>query len=429
MFKNTPSRAWPTTYLPMLDEPRRLGLPCKACCISYNPKEMLKFFTSGESHGEALVAFLSGLPAGLAVDLEFVNRELWRRQQGYGRGGRMKIERDTARILSGVRHGKTIASPIAVLLENRDWKNWQEQLPVESGDASKHKRVASPRPGHADLAGALKYNFPEARYVLERASARESAARVAIGALAKLLLRELGIEVLSHVVAVGQANVEREISWAEIEASCAKDEVLLNCADPDTEPRMKEEVDKVLRTGDSVGGVFEVVARNVPPGLGTYVQWDERLDAQLAGAVMSLQAVKAVEIGAGVAAAYAPGSVVHDEIGYKSGSSFAGFTRTRNNAGGIEGGVSNGQEIRVRGYLKPISTLRRPLHSVDFASREPVKAAYERSDVCVVPAAGVAGEAMVALTLARCALEKFGGDSMVETCRNFQGYLGQLKTY
>jgi len=390
---------------------------------------MLKFFTSGESHGEALVAFLSGLPAGLAVDLEFVNRELWRRQQGYGRGGRMKIERDTAHILSGVRHGKTIASPIAVLLENRDWKNWQEQLPVEEGDPGLHKQVASPRPGHADLAGALKYNFPEARYVLERASARESAARVAIGALTKLLLRELGIEILSHVVAVGAANVENEVPWENIKASCGKDEVLLNCADPEAEQRMKAEVDKVLRTGDSVGGVFEVVAHNVPPGLGTYVQWDERLDAQLAAAVMSLQAVKAVEIGTGVTAAYAPGSAVHDEIGYARSSGFSGFTRTRNNAGGIEGGVSNGQEIRVRGYLKPISTLRRPLQSVDFATREPVKAAYERSDVCVVPAAGVAGEAMVALTLTRGALEKFGGDSMTEMCRNFKGYLEQLKNY
>jgi chorismate synthase len=389
---------------------------------------VLKYFTSGESHGEALVAFLSGLPAGLEVSLEFVNRELWRRQQGYGRGGRMRIERDTARILSGVRHGKTIGSPISVLLENRDWKNWQDQLPVESGDPKLHKRVASPRPGHADLAGALKYNFPEARYVLERASARESAARVAIGALAKLFLRQLGMEVLSHVVAVGAAQLEREISWDEIQASCGRDEVLLNCADPEVEPRMKEEVDKVLRTGDSVGGVFEVVAHNVPPGLGTYAQWDERLDAQLAAAVMSLQAVKAVEIGTGVTAAYSPGSAVHDEIGYL-GAAFTQFSRTRNNAGGIEGGVSNGQEIRVRGYLKPISTLRRPLQSVDFATREPVKAAYERSDVCVVPAAGVAGETMVALTLARCSLEKFGGDSMTETCRNFQGYLGQLRKY
>lgn len=389
---------------------------------------MLKYFTSGESHGEALTAFLSGLPAGLEVPLDYINRELWRRQQGYGRGGRMKIERDSARILSGVRHAKTIGSPIAVLLENRDWKNWQEQLPVEAGDPRLHKRVASPRPGHADLAGALKYNFPEARYVLERASARESAARVAIGALAKLFLRDLGVEVLSHVVAVGSARLEREPSWDEIKASCARPEVLLNCADAELEEQMKDQVDKVLRTGDSVGGVFEVVAHDVPPGLGTYAQWDERLDAQLAAAIMSLQAVKAVEIGAGVTAAFSPGSSVHDEIGY-SGKSFTQFSRTRNNAGGIEGGVSNGEEIRVRGYLKPISTLRRPLQSVDFATREQVKAAYERSDVCVVPAAGVAAEAMVALTLARCALEKYGGDSMTETCRNFRGYLEQLKNY
>jgi len=391
---------------------------------------MLSYFTSGESHGEALVAFLSGLPAGLNVDQEFVDRELWRRQQGYGRGGRMKIERDTAHILSGVRHGKTIGSPIAMLLQNRDWQNWKESLPVETGDPAKHKRVASPRPGHADLAGALKYDFAEARYVLERASARESAARVAIGALAKLLLRELGIEVLSHVVGVGSISISgAHVTWESVQELSKKDEVLLNCADPAAEERMKAEVDQVLRTGDSVGGVFEVVAHDVPPGLGSYAQWDERLDAMLAAAVMSLQAVKGVEIGSGIQAAASPGSAVHDEIGYAREGSFGGFTRTRNNAGGIEGGVSNGQEIRVRGYLKPISTLRRPLQSVDFASREPVKAAYERSDVCVVPAAGVAGEAMVALTLARCALEKFGGDSIKETKRNFQGYLEQLRNY
>jgi len=390
---------------------------------------VLKYFTSGESHGEALVAFLSGLPAGLGVSLDFVNRELWRRQQGYGRGGRMKIERDTARILSGIRHGKTIASPISVLIENRDWKNWQEQLPVEPGDPKLHKRVASPRPGHADLAGALKYNFPEARYVLERASARETTARVAIGALAKLFLRELGVEVLSHVVAVGAAQVTHVVPWEQIQTSCGREEILLNCADPEVEPQMKEEVDRVLRTGDSVGGVFEVVAHNVPPGLGTYVQWDERLDAQLAAAIMSMQAVKAVEIGSGVTAAYTPGSAVHDEIGYEKKSGYTQFSRPRNNAGGIEGGVSNGEEIRVRGYLKPISTLRRPLQSVDFETRQPVKAAYERSDVCVVPAAGVVGEAMVALTLARVALEKFGGDSMTETRRNFEGYLEQLKKF
>jgi len=391
---------------------------------------MLRYFTSGESHGEALVAFLSGMPAGLEVEQDFLDRELWRRQQGYGRGGRMKIERDTAHILSGVRHGRTIGSPISILLENKDWKNWQEALPVPAGDPAKHKRVASPRPGHADLAGALKYNFREARYVLERASARESAARVAIGAVSKLLLKALGIEVLSHVVSVGAAGIgEDEVSWEQIRTSADRPEVLLNCAEPDAEQRMKAEVDKVLKTGDSVGGVFEVVAHNVPPGLGTYAQWDERLDTLLAAAIMSLQAVKAVEIGSGIASASAPGSAVHDEIGYKANGNFTGFTRAHNNAGGIEGGVSNGEDIRVRGYLKPISTLRRPLKSVDFETREPVSAAYERSDVCVVPAAGVAGEAMVALTLARCVLEKFGGDSMTETLRNFHGYLEQLKSY
>jgi chorismate synthase len=390
---------------------------------------MLRYFTAGESHGEALVAFLSGLPAGLKVEQSFLDRELWRRQQGYGRGGRMKIERDTAHILSGIRQGKTIGSPISVQLENRDWKNWQEALPVSEGDPALHKRVASPRPGHADLAGALKYNFPEARYVLERASARESAARVAIGAIAKAFLRELRIEVLSHVVAVGNVAIQKDVPWEQINALYNQEEILLNCADGETEQRMKDEVDKVLKTGDSVGGVFEVVAHGVPPGLGTYAQWDERLDALLAGAVMSLQAVKAVEIGAGVAAAASPGSAVHDEIGYGAPGNFTAFTRTRNNAGGIEGGVSNGEEIRVRGYLKPISTLRRPLQSVDFSTREPVRAAYERSDVCVVPAAGVAAEAMVALTLARCALDKFGGDSMGETLRNFAGYRQQLESY
>jgi chorismate synthase len=390
---------------------------------------MLRYFTAGESHGEALVAFLSGMPAGLKIDQAFLDRELWRRQQGYGRGGRMKMERDTAHILSGVRHGITIGSPVSLQIANRDWKNWEESLPVGNGDPAKHKRVASPRPGHADLAGALKYNFPEARYILERASARESAARVAIGALAKLFLRELGIEVLSHVITTGAVTLHDEVAWEKIVALYDRDDVLLNCADPDTEQRMKEEVDKVLKTGDSLGGVFEVVAHQVPPGLGTYAQWDERLDGMLAAAVMSLQAVKAVEIGSGVAAAFSPGSQVHDEIGYSGTAGFTPFSRAHNNAGGIEGGISNGEDIRVRGYLKPISTLRRPLQSVDFSTREPVKAAYERSDVCVVPAAGVAAEAMVALTLSRCALEKFGGDSMTETLRNFQGYCQQLKNF
>jgi len=391
---------------------------------------MLRFSTAGESHGEALVANLSGLPAGLGIQQAFMDRELWRRQQGYGRGGRMRIETDTAHILSGVRHGHTIGSPIAILIANRDWKNWEESLPVEPGDPAKHKAVKSPRPGHADLAGALKYNLPEARYVLERASARESTARVAAGSIAKLFLRELGIEILSHVIQVGNARLRRAVKWEELVALAAQDEVLLGCVDAESEQGMKAEVDVVLRTGDTVGGIFEVVVHNIPPGLGTYAQWDERLDTRLAAAVMSLQAVKAVEIGDGVLAASSPGSSIHDEIGYeRTGSGFSGFTRASNHAGGIEGGVSNGCDLIVRGYLKPISTLRRPLASVDFATREPVKAAYERSDVCVVPAAGVAAESMVAIAIATAALDKFGGDSMLETLRNFHGYCEQLKNY
>ncbi|WP_188758539.1 chorismate synthase [Edaphobacter acidisoli] len=389
---------------------------------------MLRFSTAGESHGESLVALVSGMPAGVTVDQEFINRELWRRQKGYGRGGRMRIERDTAHILSGVRHGKTIGSPIAMTLANNDWKNWTEILPVEAGDAEKHKAVASPRPGHADLAGSLKYDFPDARYVLERASARESAARVAAGAIAKLLLRALGVEVASHVIRVGKAELSRPATWDEIAALQAKDEVLLNCVDPESEAAMKAEVDAVLRTGDTVGGVFEVIVHGLPPGVGTHVNWDERMDGLLAQAVMSLQAVKAVEIGRGVTAAESVGSSVHDAIGYE-GHSFTKFSREHNNAGGLEGGISNGEDIVVRGYLKPISTLRRPLASVSFETREPVKAAYERSDVCVVPAAGVAAEAMVALTVARLVIDKFGGDSLRELQRNFNGYCEQIRAY
>ena len=392
---------------------------------------MIRFSTAGESHGEALIALISGLPAGVPVDLDFVNRELWRRQQGYGRGGRMKIETDKAHILSGVRHGKTIGSPIAIELINRDWKNWEDTLPVETGDPAKHQVVASPRPGHADLAGALKYNFPDARYVLERASARESAARVAAGAFAKLMLRVLGIEIASHVLRVGRVELERAATWDEIAALAALDDVVLGCVDPATESRMKEEVEEVSRTGDTVGGVFEVVAHGVPPGLGTYANWDERLDSQLASAVMSVQAVKAVEIGHGIIAAESFGSQVHDPIQYASKDigKPTRFTRPQNNAGGIEGGVSNGEDIVVRGYLKPISTLRKPLESVRFDSRQATSASYERSDICVVPAAGVVGEAMVALTIARLAQEKFGGDSALELRRNFDGYIQQIRNY
>lgn len=392
---------------------------------------MLRFSTAGESHGEALIALVQGLPAGLEVDQEYINRELWRRQQGYGRGGRMRIETDTAHILSGVRHGRTIGAPVAMQIANRDWKNWEEILPVGAGDPAKHKAVASPRPGHADLSGSLKYNFKDARYVLERASARESTARVAAGALTKQLLHFLGIEVTSHVVRVGGVELEAPVSWEQIAALAGRDEVLLNCAHPETEAQMKAEVDLALRTGDSIGGVFEVVAHGVPPGLGTYANWDERLDGLLAWAVMSLQAVKAVELGRGVTAAQSLGSAVHDSIHY-AGEDENGHTRFRrdqNNAGGIEGGISNGEDIVVRGYLKPISTLRRPLESVTYETREATKAAYERSDVCVVPAAGVAAEAMVAFVLAKLALEKFGGDSALELKRNYDGYLEQIRKY
>jgi len=390
---------------------------------------MLRFETAGESHGETLVTILTGLPAGVPVSLDFINRDLWRRQQGYGRGGRMKIETDKAHIVSGVRHSKTIGSPIAVLLENRDWKNWTEVLPVEDyeGSGSKQKRVKRPRPGHADLAGCLKYNFPEARYVLERASARETTSRVAAGALAKLLLREFGIQVLSHVVAVGDAALERDAAWEEIEALYAKEEVLLNCVDAEVEQRMKAEVDDAYKTGDTRGGVFEVVAHGLPVGLGSHVTWDAKLDGRLAQAIMSMQAVKGVEIGRGLAAAGSPGSKVQDTIHYDKPK--RQFYRGSNMAGGLEGGITNGQDLVVRGYLKPISTLRRPLASVDFETREPSEAAYERSDVAVVPAAGVIGEAMVALVLAGAFLEKFGGDSLGETRRNFEGYQQQVREF
>jgi chorismate synthase len=390
---------------------------------------MLRFETAGESHGECLVATLTGLPAGVPVSVEAVNRELWRRQQGYGRGGRMKIETDQAEIVAGVRHSKTIGSPIALLIRNLDWANWTSALPVEDSDGAEQRRkpVTRPRPGHADLAGALKYGFHDARYILERASARETAARVAVGALAKAFLAEFGIEVLSHVVAVGGVRLDREAAWEEIAALSRTDTVVLGCVDAQTEARMKDAVDQAYRTGDTVGGVFEVVARGVPPGLGSHISWDTRLDGRLAQALVSIQAVKGVEVGAAIETAASFGSQVQDTIHYDAGE--RRFRRGANRAGGIEGGMTNGEPVVVRGLLKPISTLRRPLESVDLATREPASAAYERSDVCVVPAAGVVGEAMVALVLAQAMLEKFGGDSLAETRRNVQGYLEQVKNY
>jgi len=390
---------------------------------------MLRFETAGESHGECLVATLTGLPAGLPISLDSVNRELWRRQQGYGRGGRMKIETDRVEIVAGVRHSHTIGSPIALIIQNKDWKNWTDALPVEDidGGEDKKKPVTRPRPGHADLAGAIKYNFSDARYILERASARETTARVAVGALAKAFLSQFGIGILSHVIGVGRVRLGRQASWDELVALAAKEEVLLGCVDPETEKQMKEVVDEAYRTGDTVGGVFEVVAHNVPTGLGSHIAWDTRLDGRLAQAIVSMQAVKGVEVGFAAEGAASFGSRVQDTIHYNREE--RQFTRGANRAGGLEGGMTNGQDLLVRGLLKPISTLRRPLESVDLTTREPALAAYERSDVCVVPAAGVIGEAMVAIVLAQAFLEKFGGDSLLETKRNFDGYQEQVKNF
>jgi chorismate synthase len=390
---------------------------------------MLRFETAGESHGECLVATITGFPAGIPISIEYLNRELWRRQQGFGRGGRMKIETDTAHVVSGVRSSQTIGSPIAIILENKDWKNWTSILPVEEKDLDpeKAKPVHRPRPGHADLAGAIKYNFSDARCILERASARETAARVAIGALAKTFLKQFGIGVLSHVIGVGSAKLKRAASWEELEALAERDEVLLGCVDAETEQEMKAVVDHAYRTGDTVGGIFEVVARGLPPGLGSHITWDSRLDGRLAQAIVSIQAVKGVEIGYAEEGAASYGSRVQDTIHYQKEQKE--FFRGSNRAGGIEGGMTNGQDLIVRGLLKPISTLRRPLESVDLPTRDPASAAYERSDVAVVPAAGVVGEAMVAFVLAQAFLEKFGGDSLTEVKRNYDGYLAQVKAF
>jgi chorismate synthase len=389
---------------------------------------MLKFYTAGESHGEALLAFVSGLPAQLPIDVEFINQELHRRQLGYGRGGRQKIEKDRAEIFAGVRHGKTIGAPVALRIENRDWANWEKILPVEaSEDDPGTKKLVAPRPGHADLAGSQKFNYHDARYILERASARETAARVAAGAFAKLLLRELGTEIASHTVQVGHAKLDRAAKWEEIRAISSNLESPLRCVDSTTQEKMKAEVDAALKAGDTVGGIFEVVAHNIPVGLGSHSQWDEKLDGKLAQAVMSIQAVKGVEIGAGVTAAGSYGSEVQDEISYDK--SARRFRRSSNRAGGLEGGITNGEDVIVRSYLKPISTLRRALGTADLVTKEPVQAAYERSDWCVVPAAGVAGEAMVALVLADAFLQKFGGDSLAETRRNFDNYARQIDEF
>jgi chorismate synthase len=389
---------------------------------------MLKFTTAGESHGRALVAIVEGLPAGLPVDAERLNRELERRQWGYGRGGRMKIEHDRADILSGVRHGLTLGSPVALLIENKDWAHWTEVMAAEKRDVppEKSRRVTRPRPGHADLAGGLKFGTRDLRDILERASARETAARVACGALAKQLLSAFDIEILSHVVQLGGVPAEPlQLEWDAIAAIPA--DAPLRCADAEAQARMVALIDETRRDGDTLGGVFEVVARGVVAGLGSHTSWEEKLDGRLAQALMSIPAVKAVSLGAGVEASGLPGSRVHDEIAYDTGAQK--FTRPTNRAGGLEGGITNGEEVRARGFLKPISTLRRALRSVDIETKLEEPAAFERSDVTVVPAAGVIGEAMVALVLAQAMRDKFGGDSLDEMRRNFEGYRAQLQRY
>jgi chorismate synthase len=429
-----------------------------------------KFTTAGESHGKALVTIVEGLPAGMPVDKIAIDHELWRRQQGYGRGGRMKIESDKVEFLSGVRHGRTIGSPVTMIIENRDFVHWQdvmsaepltdakvdEPIVKENEGAPKVRRVVTrPRPGHADLAGGQKFGARDLRDILERASARETAARVAAGALAKQLLAQFGVDVKSHVIKLGSIpESPLEKTWEEI-AAIEKDSPLA-CADKEIEAEMVALVDTAKANGDTLGGIFEVVAKGVVPGLGSHTSWYEKLDGRIAQAFMSIQAVKAVELGTAVTNSGRFGSEVHDEIfwaeppasaggedatsgnhdsssgalppAHAGGSAF-GFTRSTNRAGGLEGGITNGEELRVRGYLKPISTLRKALHSVDIETKQEDLAAFERSDITAVPAAGVIGEAMLAIVLANSFREKFGGDSIDEMKQNFEAYVRLCNNY
>src|SRR5712692_1263921 len=391
---------------------------------------MLRFLTAGESHGQALVAILEGMPAGLAINFDEVTAELRRRQTGYGRGRRMAIESDRAQVLSGVRHGLTTGGPIALLIQNEDWKNWQRTMAVQSegaADAPGVDRpvVTRPRPGHADLAGVVKYGHSDIRNVLERASARETAARVAVGAVARQLLRQVETEIVSHVVSIGSASLPDPLTVSFEDARAIRDDSALHCVDEEVERRMIAEIDKAREAGDTMGGSFEVIAHGVPMGLGSHVQWDRKLDGRLGQALMSIQAIKAVGIGRGPAMATLPGSRIHDEILPSTGgrrSSGLGVSRPTNNAGGLEGGITNGEDLRVTAYMKPIATLMKPLRSVDLATMAVSPATVERSDVCAVPAAAVVGEAMVALVLADALSEKFGGDSVEELVANWNAF-------
>jgi chorismate synthase len=401
-----------------------------------NIMNKLRFLTAGESHGKGLMGILEGIPSGLPLSSEEIDKELKRRQTGYGRGGRMKIESDHAEIISGVRWGETMGSPISILIENRDWKNWQEGMSSDEKYAGSIPPVTRPRPGHADLAGALKYSHKDIRNILERSSARETAMRVAIGAVAKKFLSEFGINIGSYVIQIGSIQISDfrfQISdFGEIFKKTEESPV--RCPDEDASKKMMELIDTAVKNGDTLGGIFEVFAIGVPLGLGSHIQWDKRLDGKLSQALMGIQAIKGVEIGTGFEMAERLGSEVMDEIFYEKAkgegqTAHVRFYRKTNHAGGIEGGMTNGMPVVIRAAMKPIPTLRKPLRSVDIITKEPFEAAYERSDTCAVPAAAVIGEAMTALAIADAFLEKFGGDSMVETKRNFNSYIEYLKQF
>ncbi|GAB6076308.1 chorismate synthase [Desulfurobacterium crinifex] len=384
---------------------------------------MLRFFTAGESHGKGIFAYLEGIPANFEIDFDFINNELSRRQKGYGRGGRMKIEKDRVEFLSGVRLGKTLGSPILMAVWNRDYKNWEEIMKPEPGELPEDKKVTRPRPGHADLSGILKYNLSDVRNVLERSSARETAGRVAAGALCKDILRRLGIEIGSYVTSIGSVEIPKEklkeLSYLERFENAENSEVRIPMRDLELEKKFKEEIDRAREKGESLGGVFEIFAVGVPVGLGSHTQWDKRLDGKIAQAIMSIQAIKGVEIGIGFEVARKFGSQVHDEIFY---SDRKGFYRETNRAGGIEGGMTNGEPVIVRAAMKPIPTLYNPLRSVDIKTRESFEASIERSDVCAVPAAAVVGEAMLAITLLSAILEMFPADEFIRLKRWFEEY-------
>ncbi len=393
---------------------------------------MFRYLTAGESHGPQLTAIVEGVPAGLKISEEVINADLARRQCGYGRGGRMLIEKDTVEILSGVRWGETIGSPITLCVKNRDWVNWSEKMSPDERHRDDKIRVTRSRPGHADLPGAMKYNQRDVRNILERSRARETAVRVAVGAVAKAFLARFGIFVCGFMTELGGIKAERpNLPLALLKEMAAKSELFT--WDAAAEAEMKALIDRMKEAGDTLGGVIEVIVSGAPVGLGSHVQWDRKLDARLAMAVMSIQAIKGVEVGVGFEAARTPGSKVHDEIYYDSSrilhGEVTGFYRKTNNAGGIEGGISNGEEIIIRAAMKPIPTLYKPLRSVDIDTKEPFEAAVERSDVCAVPAASVVTEAVVAIEIANLFLEKFGGDSVEEIWRNYESYLDYLQSF